>query len=398
MSTQESTASKKVTPPKNDDLFRVRDLLTEEERQVQDLVRRWVDERALPLMPAAFDEHRFPSELIPEIAEMGLLGCTIDGYDCAGMSSVCSGVINQELERADSGLRSFVSVQGSLSMYPIWAFGTEEQKQHWLPKMAAAEAIGCFGLTEPDGGSDPGTMKTTARLENGEWVLNGAKMWITNGTIADVAIIWAQTEDGIRGFLVEKDAPGYTTRDILKKYSLRASVTSELFFDNCRIPEANLLPNVKGLRGPLSCLTQARFGIVWGCIGAAQACLEELLEFTKTRVLFGKTLDSKQTVQLRLADMARRITTGQLLALQLGRMKDAGTMHPSQVSLAKWNNVRMALDIARDARDLLGAGGITVEYASIRHMLNLESVITYEGTETIHQLTLGRQLTGQSAF
>jgi glutaryl-CoA dehydrogenase len=223
-------------------------------------------------------------------------------------------------------------------------------------------------------------------------------MWITNGTIADVAIIWAQTEDGIRGFLVEKDSPGYTTRDVLKKYSLRASVTSELYFDNCRIPEANLLPNVKGLRGPLSCLTQARFGIVWGCIGAAQACLEELLEFTKTRVLFGKTLDSKQTVQLRLADMARRITTGQLLALQLGRMKDAGTMHPSQVSLAKWNNVRMALDIARDARDLLGAGGITIEYATIRHMLNLESVITYEGTETIHQLTLGRQLTGQSAF
>jgi glutaryl-CoA dehydrogenase len=311
---------------------------------------------------------------------------------------VAYGLVCQELERGDSGLRSFVSVQGSLCMWPIHAYGTEEQKRRFLPRMARGEIIGCFGLTEPDGGSDPGTMKTHARRDGDDFVLNGAKMWITNGTIADVAVVWAQTDDGVRGFLVERGMKGYTARDILKKYSLRASVTSELFLDNVRVPAANVLPAGRGLVAPLSCLTQARFGIAWGAVGSAIACLREALAFTETRVLFGKPLSHTQTIQRRLAEMCRRITTAQLLALQLGRLKDAGTMHPSQVSMAKWNNVRMGLDVAREARDILGAGGITIEFQAIRHMLNLESVITYEGTETIHELVVGRHLTGVSAF
>jgi glutaryl-CoA dehydrogenase len=327
-----------------------------------------------------------------------LLGCNLEGYGCAGLNNVSYGLACQELERGDSGLRSFVSVQGSLVMYPIHTYGSEEQKQRWLPRLASGEAIGCFGLTEPDGGSDPGKMQTHAVPAPGGWVLNGAKMWITNGSIADVAVIWATTDDGVRGFLVEKDTPGYTTRDILRKYSLRASVTSELVLDNVQVSEAQMLPNVQGLVGPLSCLTQARYGITWGAIGAAIACMDEALRFSATRELFGRPLAATQTIQRRLAQMCRGIASAQLLSLQLGRLKDRGQLHHAQVSMAKWNNVRMALDVARDARDLLGAGGISVEFEAIRHMLNLESVITYEGTETVHELIVGRELTGISAF
>ena len=387
-----------VESPEATDFFAVRSLLTDDERQVQDTVARFVDERVLPIIPKAFEDHRFPVELVPELAALGLLGCNYEGYGCAGLNNVAYGLVCQELERGDSGLRSFVSVQGSLCMYPILTYGSDEQKDRWLPRLAGGEAIGCFGLTEPDGGSDPGTMKTRARRQGGDWVLNGAKMWITNGTIADVAVVWAMTDEGVRGFLVEKGTPGYATRDILRKFSLRASVTSELFFDNVRVPEANVLPAVVGLRGPLSCLTQARYGIAWGVIGAAIACFREALEFSGIRVVFKRPIAHTQTVQRRLADMCRRITTAQLLALQLGRLKDQGAMHHSQVSLAKWNNVRMALDVARDARDILGAGGISIECCPIRHMLNLESVVTYEGTETIHELIVGRELTGQDAF
>ncbi len=387
-----------MSSPDPTDFVNLRSLLSEEERQIQDTVARFVDEKAIPVFPDAFDEHRFPVELIPEIAGMGLLGCNLDGYGCAGLNHVIYGLVCRELERGDSGLRSFVSVQGSLCMFPIHSYGTEEQKQRWLPEMAAGKKIGCFGLTEPDGGSDPGAMKTRAVRSGDHWILNGAKMWITNGSLADVAVVWADTEDGIQGFLVEKGMKGYETRDILKKYSLRASITSELFFDNVKVPDGNRLPGVQGLKGPLSCLTQARYGISWGVIGAAIACFEEVRDYAGSRILFGRPLSQTQTVQLRLADMCRRITTAQLLALQVGRLKDQGTMHHAQVSMAKWNNVRMALDVARDARDLLGAAGISVEFHSIRHMLNLESVVTYEGTETVHQLVIGRELTGHAAF
>jgi len=380
------------------DFYNVRGLLSDDERAVQDNVARFVDERVLPIIADCFENDRFPKELIPTIAEMGLLGCNLDGYDCAGLNNVCYGLVCQELERGDSGVRSFVSVQGSLCMFPIHEYGSEEQKQRWLPKMARGQVIGCFGLTEPDGGSDPGTMKTHAKRSGGDWIINGAKMWITNGGIADIAIVWARTDEGVRGFVVERGMPGYTTRDIKRKFSLRASITSELFFENVRVPEANRLPEARGLGAPLSCLTNARYGIVWGAIGAATACLSECLTFTRQRVLFGRPLSHTQTTQRRLANMVRRITNARLLALQLGRLKDAGAVHHSQVSLAKWNNVRMGLDLAREARDMLGAGGITVEQCPIRHMLNLESVITYEGTETIHELVIGRELTGVAAF
>jgi len=380
------------------DLYRIADELNDEERMIRESVARFVDERALPLIPNCFDEGRFPAELIPEIADLGLLGSSLEGYGCAGLSGVSYGLICQELERGDSGLRSFVSVQSSLCMFPIHAFGTEEQKQRWLPAMATGEVIGCFGLTEPHGGSDPANMKTHARRDGDDWILNGAKMWITNGTLAQIAIVWARTEDGIQGFIVETASEGFEARDIKAKMSLRASVTSELFFDNVRVPEANRLPNVVGLKGPLACLNQARYGITWGPIGSAIACLDEALRYCAERELFGRPLSANQAVQLKLADMARRITQAQLMSLRLGRLKDAGQMHPTQVSLAKWNNVRMALDIARECRDLLGGAGITLEYAPIRHMLNLESVITYEGTETVHQLVVGRELTGINAF
>jgi glutaryl-CoA dehydrogenase len=380
------------------DLYDVRGQLTEDERMVQESVSRLVDDRVLPIIQKCFEEHRFPKELVPEIAALGLLGSSIEGYGCAGLNAVSYGLICQELERGDSGIRSFVSVQSSLCMYPIYAFGSEEQKQKYLPRMARGELIGCFGLTEPHGGSDPANMKTHAKKRGKDWVINGAKMWITNGAIADLCVVWAQTEEGIRGFIVEKGTAGFAAPEIERKFSLRASVTSSLFFDNVVVPEENMLPGVLGLKGPLSCLTQARYGITWGVIGAAQACLTQMLDYTKTRVLFGRPLAENQAIQIRLADMARRITTAQLLSLQLGRLKDKGEMTPAQVSLAKWNNCRMALDVARDARDMLGGAGISAEYVPIRHMLNLESVITYEGTETIHQLTVGRELTGLSAF
>lgn len=380
------------------DLFDIRGALSEEERLVQDSVGRFVDERVLPIIRECFEAHRFPRELVPELAGLGLLGSSIHGHGCAGLNALCYGLICQQLERGDSGIRSFVSVQSSLCMYPIDAFGSEEQKARYLPRMARGELIGCFGLTEPHGGSDPANMKTHARRHGSDWVLNGAKMWITNGAIADLALVWAQTEEGIRGFLIERGSPGFSTQEIGHKFSLRASVTAALFFDNVRVPEQNVLPGVLGLKGPLSCLTQARYGIAWGVIGAAQACLEQLLAYSAERTLFGRTLAHNQAVQIRLAEMARQITSAQLLALQLGRLKEAGSLSPVQVSLAKWNNCRMALDIARDARDLLGGAGISAEYVPIRHMLNLESVITYEGTETIHQLTVGRELTGVNAF
>ncbi|MGA9025330.1 MAG: acyl-CoA dehydrogenase family protein [Steroidobacteraceae bacterium] len=380
------------------DLFDVRGLLSDEERLVQDSVARMVGDKVMPLIAKAFEEHRFPKELVPDMAALGLLGSSLEGYGCAGMNAVASGLICQELERGDSALRSFVSVQSSLCMYPIHAFGTEAQKQRYLPAMARGELIGCFGLTEPHGGSDPGNMKTHARRQGGDWVINGAKMWITNGSIADVCLAWAMTPEGIRGFLVDKKTRGFTATAIHNKFSLRASVTSGLFFDNVVVPEENRLPGALGLKGPLSCLTQARFGIAWGVIGAAQACLAQLLDYTRTRHLFGRPLAATQLIQARLAEMSRHITTAQLLALQLGRLKERGTLTPAQVSLAKWNNTRMAIDVARDCRDMLGGAGISAEYAPIRHMLNLESVITYEGTESVHQLSVGRELTGLSAF
>jgi len=380
------------------DLYDIRAELSEEECMVQDSVARMVDDKVLPVIREAFENHTFPRELIQEVADLGLLGSSIDGYDCAGLNSTCYGLICQELERGDSGLRSFVSVQSSLVMFPIHAYGSEDQKQRWLPAMAKGEAIGCFGLTEPQGGSDPSNMKTHAKRDGDDWILNGSKMWITNGNLADAAVVWATTEEGVRGFIVEKEMPGFTAQEIENKFSLRASVTSALFFDNVRVPDASVLPGVVGLKGPLNCLTQARYGITWGVIGAAQACLNEVLNYTQDRILFHRPLSHNQAIQLRLADMARRITTAQLLSLHLGRMKDQGRMTPAQVSVAKWNNCRAAIDIARDARDILGGAGISAEYVPIRHMLNLESVITYEGTETVHQLVVGKELTGVNAF
>ena len=380
------------------DLYDIRSELSEDEAMVKDSVARFVDDRVIPLMQDAFEKHEFPRQLVGEVASLGLLGSSIEGYDCAGLNSVSYGLICQELERGDSGLRSFVSVQSSLVMYPIHAYGSEEQKQRWLPAMASGEVIGCFGLTEPQGGSDPGNMKTHAKRDGDDWILNGSKMWITNATIADAAVVWAMTDEGVKGFIVEKDMPGFGTQEIENKFSLRASVTGALFFDNVRVPAANVLPGTSTLKGPLSCLTQARYGITWGVIGAAQACLTEVLNYTQDRVLFGKPVSHTQSMQIRLADMARRITTAQLLSLRLGRIKDKGELSPTQVSLAKWNNCRAALDIARDARDILGGAGISAEYVPIRHMLNLESVITYEGTETIHQLVVGKELTGANAF
>ena len=381
------------------DLYDVAGSLTDEERMVRDATARLVDEKVLPVIQKHFEEHTFPRDLVPEIASLGLLGSSITGYGCAGMNSVSYGLICQELERGDSGIRSFVSVQSSLVMYPIHAYGSEAQREKYLPRMATGELIGCFGLTEPHGGSDPGNMKTHEKRRGKDWVLNGSKMWITNAPIADVAVVWAKTEEGIRGFIVEKGMRGFAAPEIERKFSLRASATGAIFLEDVVVPEENVLPgSTIGLKAPLSCLTQARYGITWGVIGSAQACLAQLLDYTKTRVLFGRPLAANQAIQIRLASMARGITGAQLMSLQLGRHKDAGRMQPSQVSLAKWNNCRMALDVARDARDMLGGSGISAEYVPIRHALNLESVITYEGTETIHQLTIGRELTGINAF
>jgi len=382
----------------NLDLFDINSVLTEEEQLVQDNVGRFVNDKVLPIIQECFENHRFPAELVPEIAALGILGSSIEGYGCAGMNAISFGLICKELERGDSGLRSFTSVQSSLVMFPIFQYGSDEQKNHWLPKLAKAEAIGCFGLTESQGGSDPMNMKTHAKQDGDDWIINGSKMWITNGSIADLALVWAMTEDGIKGFLIETKSKGFTAHKIENKFSLRASVTSELFFDNIRIPKENVLPGSVGLKGPLSCLTQARYGIAWGVTGAAEACLQQLLDYTDTRVLFGRSLSENQAIQIRLADMQRRLVAASLIALRLGQLKDEGKMNPTQVSVAKWNNTRMALDVARDCRDMLGASGISAEYVPIRHMLNLESVITYEGTETIHQLAVGRHLTGKNAF
>jgi len=395
MANSTETKKQKLDPL---DLFGIRSDLSEEECMVKDSVARFVDEKVLPIIKTSFEEHSFPSDLVSEIAALGLFGSSIKGYDCAGLNSICYGLICQELERGDSGLRSFVSVQSSLVMYPIFTYGSEEQKKKWLPSLAKGESIGCFGLTESQGGSDPTNMKTHAKKEGNDWILNGSKMWITNGSIADVCVVWAMTDEGVRGFLVEKDMPGFDAQEIHNKFSLRASITAALFFDNVRIPNSNVLPGIVGMKGPLSCLSQARYGISWGVIGAAQACLEEALNYSKERILFNKPVSHTQTIQLRLADMSRRITTAQLLSFKLGKLKDASKLTPSQISVAKWNNCRMALDIARDARDILGGSGISAEYVPIRHMLNLESVITYEGTETVHQLVVGKELTGINAF
>jgi glutaryl-CoA dehydrogenase len=380
------------------DFLQLDDELSEEERLVRDAVARLVDERVLPIIGECFESARFPRELLPALAELGVFGASLQGYGCAGLNAVSYGLICRELERGDSGLRSFVSVQSSLCMYPIHTYGSEEQKLKWLPRMARGEVIGCFGLTEPQGGSDPANMRTTARRDGDGWVLNGSKMWITNGHIADLAIVWAQTPQGMRGFLVERGTRGFTSEEIKHKFSLRASNTGALFFDEVHLPAEAALPGANGIKAPLSCLSQARYGICWGATGAAQACLSEALTHAGERVLFGRPLNHTQAVQLRLAEMVRKLAGAQLLALQLGRLKQREALSAAQISLGKWNNCRTALDIARDCRDLLGGAGISIEHVAIRHMLNLESVVTYEGTETIHQLTIGRAVTGIAAF
>jgi glutaryl-CoA dehydrogenase len=380
------------------DFLQLDDELSEEERLVRDAVARLVDERVLPIIGECFESARFPRELLPALAELGVFGASLQGYGCAGLNAVSYGLICRELERGDSGLRSFVSVQSSLCMYPIHTYGSEEQKLKWLPRMARGEVIGCFGLTEPQGGSDPANMRTAARRDGDGWVLNGSKMWITNGHIADLAIVWAQTPQGMSGFLVERGTRGFTSEEIKHKFSLRASNTGALFFDEVHLPAEAALPGAIGIKAPLSCLSQARYGICWGATGAAQACLAEALTHAGERVLFGRPLTHTQAVQLRLAEMIRKLAGAQLLALQLGRLKQRDALSAAQISLGKWNNCRTALDIARDCRDLLGGAGISIEHVAIRHMLNLESVVTYEGTETIHQLTIGRAVTGIAAF
>jgi glutaryl-CoA dehydrogenase len=394
----DSTFEHKVQTPSATDLYNINHLLSEEERLVRDTVRQFVSDRVLPIIGEHFEAGTFPRQLIPAIAELGLLGMHLEGYGCAGLNAVCYGLACQELEAGDSGLRSFVSVQGSLVMFSIFKFGTEEQKQQWLPRMARGEVIGCFGLTEPDFGSDPSSMRTSARRDGASYILNGTKTWITNGGIADVAVVWARAEDGIRGFLVERGTPGFTTSDIHHKLSLRASVTSELHFEECRVPAKNMLPNVCGLRGPLSCLTEARYGVAWGALGAFRACYETALDYARTRTQFNRPIGSFQLVQQKLAIMATELVKAQLLALQLGRLKDEGLIHPVQVSLAKRNNVREALKAARETRAILGANGITLEYPISRHMNNLESVYTYEGTDDIHTLIIGQAVTGFDAF
>jgi glutaryl-CoA dehydrogenase len=387
------------------DIFDIDSALSEEERAIRDSIRQFVDEKVIPIIGKAYVEGRFPKEIIPQMAELGVFGANLpEEYGCAGLSNVAYGLINQELERGDSGVRSFASVQSSLVMYPIYAFGSEEQKQHYLPKMAAGEIIGCFGLTEPDYGSNPSGMITRAREQaDGSWVINGAKMWITNGSTAQVAIIWAKTGDSkedtsIRGFVVPTDTPGFVARDQKGKLSLRASDTSELALADVHVPADAILPKSGGIKSPLMCLTQARYGISWGAIGAAIACYEEALSYAGNRVMFGKPIAGFQLQQERLANMVTEIVKAQLLSLHLGRLKDAHTFTPTQVSIAKRNNVNMATDIAREARRLLGANGILAEYASMRHMANLESVYTYEGTHDIHTLIIGQAVTGLAAF
>jgi glutaryl-CoA dehydrogenase len=380
------------------DFYNLDTLLSDDEKQVRALVREWVEDNVIPIIEGHCRAGTFPRELVAQMGEMGLLGVNLHGYDCAGMSNVAYGLVCQELERGDSGIRSFASVQGSLVMFPIWKHGDEAQKQKYLPKMAKGEFIGCFGLTEPDYGSNPGGMVTRAVDDGDSYVLNGAKMWITNGTIADLAVVWAKLDGVIRGFIVEKGDVGFSAPEMKGKHSLKASVTSELVFQDCRIPKNRILPHVSGLKGPFSCLNNARYGIAWGAIGAAMSCFHSAKEYSLSRIQFGKPIASFQLVQNKLAWMLREITKGQLLALQLGRMKDNGTMIPEQVSLAKMNNVDMALEIARVARDIHGANGILDEYPVMRHMANLESVKTYEGTHDIHNLIIGRWITGIQSF
>ena len=373
-------------------------LLMDEERMVRDTVREFVVDKVLPGIGDWFERGEFPRDVAAELGALGLLGMHLTGYGCAGMNPTSYGIACMELEAGDSGFRSFISVQGSLAMFPIWKFGSEEQKQEWLPRMVTGEVLGCFGLTEPDSGSNPGSMRTAARRDGGDWVLNGAKMWITNGGIADIAIVWAVTDEGVRGFIVPTDTPGFSTKDVARKLSLRASVTSELILEDVRLPDDSVLPGVRGLRGPLSCLDEARFGIVWGSMGAARACFESALDYAKTRVQFGRPIGGFQLTQEKLANMLLELNKGLLLALHLGRMKEQGRLRPEQVSLGKLNNVREAIAIAREARTILGANGITLEYPVIRHMNNLESVLTYEGTSEVHTLILGQALTGLNAF
>ncbi|PKK15992.1 acyl-CoA dehydrogenase family protein [Thermomonospora sp. CIF 1] len=381
------------------DVLRLDDRLTDEERMIRDTVRAVVAEKVLPHVADWFEAGTFPArELAPELGKLGLLGMHLKGYGCAGMSAVAYGVACRELEAGDSGLRSFVSVQGSLAMAAIHKYGSQEQKQQWLPKMAAGEAIGCFGLTEPDRGSDPGDMRTHARRDGADWVLNGTKMWITNGSVADVAVVWARTDEGIRGFLVPAGTPGFTARDIHRKLSLRASVTSELVLEDVRLPADAVLPGVTGLKGPLSCLSEARYGIVWGAVGAGRACYEAAVAYAKTREQFGRPIGAFQLTQEKLAWMEIALGQAGLTALHLGRLKDEGSLTPQQVSFGKMANVRAALDVARQARTILGANGITLEYPVIRHMNNLESVLTYEGTQEVHTLVLGQAITGISAY
>jgi glutaryl-CoA dehydrogenase len=391
------TAAPQLRP---NDYLNVDGLLDDEERGIRDVVRQFVQDKVLPDVGDWFEAASAPKELFPELGKLGVLGMHLEGYGCAGASATAYGLACLELEAGDSGIRSMVSVQGSLAMFAIWRWGSEEQKQEWLPRLAAGEAIGCFGLTEPDSGSDPASMRTTARKDGEDWVLNGQKMWITNGSIADVAVVWARctNDDRVRGFVVPTDTPGFTAPEIHKKLSLRASVTSELVLDDVRLPASAALPEVQSLRGPLSCLNEARYGIVWGAIGAARACLESALDYAGTRVQFDRPIAGFQIQQQKLAWMALEVNRGTLMALQLGRLKDAGQLLPEQVSMGKLGNVNAALDVCRTARQILGGNGITLEYPVIRHMNNLESVVTYEGTADIHSLVVGQALTGISAF
>ena len=386
------------TPAPSTDLLHIDDQLTDEERLIRDTVQAFTTDKVLPHVTDWFEAGTLPREIMPELGKLGLLGMHLTGYGCAGVGAIAYGVACRELEACDSGLRSAASVQGSLSMYPIWRYGSEEQKAEWLPRMAAGEAVGCFGLTEPDHGSDPAGMRTFAREDGSDWVLSGTKMWITNGSVADMAVVWANTSGGIRGFVVPKGVRGFTARDIHKKLSLRASITSELHLDEVRLPADAVLPGVTGLKGPLSCLTEARFGIAWGATGAARTCLESAVEYARTREQFGKPIGAFQLIQAKLSWMAADLYRSQLLALHLGRLKEAGELTPVQVSVGKMTCVRSALDIARQARTVLGASGVTLEYPPIRHASNLEAVLTYEGTEEIHTLAIGQALTGISAY
>jgi glutaryl-CoA dehydrogenase len=388
-----------MEPFRGIDYYSIEEHLTEEQRMVRDAVRDWVEAKFLPIVGQHHRDETFPLEVRRDLGEMGVFGATLKGYGCAGLDNIAYGLIMQELERGDSGLRSFASVQSGLVMYPIYSYGSEAQKERWLPRLQSGEALGCFGLTEPDHGSDPSSMKTRAIRKGDEYVLNGTKLWITNGSVSDVAVVWAKGDDGeIGGYLVERERAGFGTLDIHGKFSMRASITSELSFQDCRIPLENKLPDVTGLRGPLSCLSQARYGIAWGAIGAAMACYDWTLQYAQQRVQFGKPIGSFQLVQQKLVWMVTEITKAQLLCLQLGRLKDAERVRAQQISMAKMNNVQMALDTARMARDILGAAGIVDEHPVIRHMLNLETVNTYEGTHDIHTLIIGRDLTGLDAF